>query len=120
MKWEKIPWFDGVEEKLSSALLDDLIFIKAEVDSGVANLWRIENYGYFVTRLEKFGEHQELVLVAFQGKKALELIEHLKSVCKNQGIQSMRFHTGHPEKLMSRFIKPTGFKRYETVYRLEL
>lgn len=110
---------------LADALLSDEHIIRAEVEQGICELWKVEGYGYFVTRLESNGVSTELVLVAWQGKNTQPLIEHLINVCKNIGVKTMRFHTVHNKHLISRFVKKWGFtiaeiRESETVYRAKV
>ena len=120
MIWQKTPWFDDVETLLCDALLDDVSIIREEVNQEIATLWFIKKHGYFVTRLESFDHKKELVLVAWQGKNTKPLIDYLKNSCKKTGINSMRFHSSLPENIITRFVRPFGFCRAETVYRLEI
>lgn len=117
MRWELCSWSDEAERELKDALGEDGEIIRGEVEAGSASLWRIEGHGYFVTRLEKTVTGSELVMVAWQGVDTFPVVEHLQAVARNQGIDSIRFHTAHPEKLAGRFVAPLGFKRVETVFR---
>lgn len=120
MSWASIPWNEGVSVALSDALGSDSQAIRADVEAGLATLWRVKGHGYFITRLEQFGSKSELVLVAWQGRNTGPLINYLKDVCVRQGINSMRFHTSRPEKVVTRFVKKWGFEPVETVYKLGL
>ncbi len=122
MKWVRVPWTQEAEKMLSDALLSDSSIIKQEVETGLSTLWHVIGHGFFVTRLEVIDQKKELVMVAWQGKNTQPIIKHLKLVCENEGIKSIRFHTQVNEKTASRFVKRWGFspverRKDETVYR---
>lgn len=120
MEMQKVQWCGEAATSLKNALGHYLGFVAAEVKAGDASLWRVPGHGYLVTRLETFNDGKELVLVAFEGKNVGEVVKHVTAICKNQpDIKKIRFHTAHPENVVSRLVNKWGFKREETVYYLE-
>ncbi|WP_261840913.1 hypothetical protein [Aliamphritea ceti] len=120
VKWVQIEWCDEAATTLQPAFAGDEIAIKLDVERGFATLWHVPEHGYIVTRLEDIEPGvQELVLVAWAGQNTGPIVEHAQNVCQSKGIQSIRFHTHHPEKLINRFVKRWGFGRVQTVYRWE-
>lgn len=123
MNWKRVGWTDEVAACLTGALnKKGLAAIAQEVSESISTLWKVEEYGYFVTRLESctVDGSRELVLVAYEGKNVQPLVEHLKRVCINEGIQSIRFHTEINQKLVTRFVDKMNFKPVETIYRWSL
>lgn len=117
MKWIPEQWSGEAATRLGFALGRDEVEIKRQVDEGEAVLWRVPSHGFIVTRLENCGRGNELVLIAWAGVDTGPILEHAKTVCRAEGISSIRFHTEHPEKLASRFVSKWGFEPMETVYQ---
>lgn len=116
MQVERIAWDSQAEKKLESALMDDSIQIKYEVENRIAELWLIDKVSYLVTRVEHSADNKrELVLVAGAGKNAAAVIEYFKNKAKENSINSIRLHSN--KKGMKRLIEKTGLKPIETVYR---
>jgi len=116
MEVKRIAWSDQAAKKLDAALSGAASQIQHEVESGISELWLIDNGSYLVTRLENnHDKTQELVFVAGAGKNSLEIILYFKNIAKKMGVQTMRLHSSH--KGMARLIKPAGFAPVETVYK---
>lgn len=116
-KWVQVEWCGDAATTLAPALGSDTEEIKRQVENGDCVLWYVVEHGYMVTRLEVTESASELVLVSYSGKDTGPVLIHAQNICIAQGIQSIRFHTQHPEKLATRFVKKWGFERQETVYK---
>jgi hypothetical protein len=110
---EKITLTAEVEKVLLPAFLADADFIKNEISSGAAELFRV-NSAFFVTRLES----AELVIIAVAGKDLPAAAKIMFNAAKTIGCQSIRFHT--KRKALARMLKEFKPEYVETVYRGKL
>lgn len=114
MNVERIAWCDEATERLREPARGDLHFIRAEVESGIAVLWRItgEAEGLLVTRTEML--FREVVLVVGAGKNCVPIYEHFIGIAHRAGFE-VRTHIVRPglERILSRL----GLYRSEVVMR---
>lgn len=117
MSWAREQWSEEAADVLAPALNGDGDFIRCEVESGQADLYRVDGHGFIVTRLEQYGNEFELVLVAWAGKDTGPIVEHVQRYCRYRGVKSIRFHSRLDPKVVARMVKKWGFEPVETVYR---
>lgn len=109
-----VPWTDSVDDCLRVAARGDLAIIKAQVKSGVAQLWRCESdkhTAYVVTRIDP---GPELCIVAGEGSGFMEFVPHFVAVARRSNA-TIRTHVVRKGliRLWSRF----GLKLEEYVLR---
>lgn len=117
-----IPWDNDAEDGLKISSWGSIAFIRDDVKSGRAQLWKIENdngYGYGVTRVERTGINEtELVLVAGEGVNIIHYIEEFSNIAKDMGINSVRAHVRR--RGMIKFFERYGFRQSEIIMRKEI
>ena len=115
MNIERIKqWTAEAERGLNQTLRDDTEALKQQVNSGIAELWRINGDSWMISRVEQYADKNELVVCCFQGKDLLTIGTEIIGAAKEQGLHSIRFHT--QRKGLNRLLKPFGFRYLETVY----
>lgn len=95
MKFVREHWSDEAAAKLQRAMkyADDAHFIRAEVVSGRAALWNIDDGdAYMVTR----GEGSECVIVCYEGSKIREAAIEIRNAARRGGFRFLRWHTQNP------------------------
>lgn len=110
---EKIKLTADVEKVLEPAFCDDADFIKNQIISGAAELFKV-NSAFFVTRIEE----KELVIVALAGRDLTSAAKIIFEAAKSIGCQSIRFHT--KRKGLARLLSDLKPKYVETVYKIEV
>lgn len=110
---EKIKLTAEVEKTLEPAFLADADFIKDQIKSGVAELFKVKR-AFFVTRLEE----KELVIVALAGENVALASQVIFDAAKRVGCQSIRFHTKRDG--LARMLKNYSPEIVETVYRVKV
>lgn len=115
VKKEKVSWSLEAEKALLSALGADLEEVKLQVKTGSCELWRYDDGGYCVTRIEVSNVGDcELVIVASGVKRGAEKLVEWVEFARRRG-WSMRIHS--KRKGMKAFVEKQGFQVLETVYR---
>ena len=62
-------WTEEAEQCLGETLRDDADLLKQQVNSGIAELWNIDNESWMITRVEDLpGRKPELVVCCYKGK----------------------------------------------------
>lgn len=102
-----------IAKVLKPAFVDDAEFIINQIQSGVAELFSVDN-AFFVTRLED----TELVIVALAGENLATAATEIFNAAQKIGCQSIRFHT--KRKGLARMLKSFKPSYVETVYRVEV
>ena len=111
---EKIAWNSEADNALLSALGNDLCQIKKEVAEGSCELWRYDDGGYCVTRLEVTQSGKELVIVGSGVKNGAQKLREWVKLANSNG-WTVRIHS---KRLgMAKFLERQGFGKLETVYR---
>lgn len=98
---------------LCPAFSADADFIKAQIKSGEAELFRVGR-AFFVTRLEG----DELVIVSLAGENLAVASNIIFDAAQKVGCKSIRFHT--KRKGLARMLKQFKPKYVETIYRIEV
>lgn len=114
-------WLDNATVGLSHALRGDLPELKAQVTSGMAQLWEInsdQGKSWMISRVEINNGLQELVICCYQGCDLKRVAPIIYESAERQGFASIRFHT--QRKGLNRLIVDLGFTPYETVYKRKL
>lgn len=93
MWFTEMRWNFRAALGLRRALGADLDAVALEVMRGESQLWKVHGCGYLVTRVECYDSHRVLVLVAGEGCRGREVIEHMQHVAKESGCTSMRLHS---------------------------
>lgn len=110
---EKVKLSAEIEKTLKPAFLDDADFIKNQIISGAAELFKV-NSAFFVTRIED----NELVIIALAGKDLATAAKLIFSAAKSIGCQSIRFHT--KRKGLARLLSAFSPQYVETIYKIEV
>lgn len=121
--WVREKWSQEADDAIGDLLEGAKDCFIEEINSGIADLWRIEYEGGFtgtmITRLDvnTLGE-KELVLIAGRGNGMHLAVDDLKEGCRKSGVKSIRAHSSRPgyERLVSKM----GFVKIESVYRCEV
>lgn len=115
VKKEKVSWSLEAEKALLSALGADLEEVKLQVETGSCELWRYDDGGYCVTRIEVSNVGAcELVIVASGVKRGAEKLTEWVGLARQRG-WGIRIHS--KRKGMKAFVEKQGFQVLETVYR---
>lgn len=106
----RAAWSADAEAGLMPAAFGDMAIIRAEVQAGQADLWRLGGSadGWLVTRQED----GELVLMCGAGKNAAGVIRHCLEVARKNGL-TVRAHIRRPG--MQRIYERAGFRLREWV-----
>lgn len=120
MRVEKIKWSSDVFNALEPAFFGDGEQIRNEVESGICELWRVDEIGYLVTRVEVMKGLKELVFVAAVAPTSSyffskEVIDYFRVKAKKVGVNTMRVHSRL--KGMGRLLSSSGFDYVETIYK---
>lgn len=114
MHAERVPWSNEAEAGLSQTFNNERDAIRADVNEGRAELWKLDNgTTWMITR----GEGAELVIVAFQGENLQAWMRHLYGIAKSLGYTTARFHTSTPA--LARLC-PYPAVEIERVYRVKV
>ncbi len=92
----RAEWSAKAAHELADALppnAEDKEFIASQVRDGIAQLWRIGDHSWLITRVEHPGP--ELVIVAYQGAQVRSVMQQLLIGARAQHVRSIRFHTQH-------------------------
>lgn len=117
MDVKKITWNAQAESVLKPALHDAEPQIKKEVECGVSELWKIDDFGFLVTRIEVDSTgKKEMVFVAGAGKNTKQTIRYFIERAKAVGVKNFRLHT--KSKAFGRLVQSIGFEPVETVYKV--
>lgn len=115
VKKEKVSWSLEAEKALLSALGADLEEVKLQVETGSCELWRYDDGGYCVTRIEVSSVGNcELVIVASGVRRGAEKLNEWIDLARQRG-WNIRIHS--KRKGMKAFVEKKGFQVLETVYR---
>lgn len=115
MKWVRCAWSEEAARGLAEAMGMDAAEIEADVRAGRAELWRIDDHGWVVTRMECSTSGRELVLVAGQGRGLHQVVSDAQRIARAAGAASIRIHSAR--RGMGRMLARLGFEAVETVYR---
>lgn len=80
-----VPWTNDIDDYLMVAARGDLEIIKAQVKSGIAQLWRCESSNHFAYVVTRVDPGPELCIVAGEGSGFMEFIPHFVAVAKRSG-----------------------------------
>jgi len=120
----KEPWSEEAGRALARALADGGPDVRAEVEQGAAELFRVPGLGWIVMRIEEhLSGRRELVIVAAVNLERRELaaaatLPGLIALARAQEVHSIRVHSARPG--MGRLLERFGFRAVERVYRLEI
>ncbi len=120
MKIQKIThWTLQAEQGLGETLNDDAELLKQQVNSGIAELWCIDNESWMITRVEDLpGRKPELVVCCYKGKDLNQVGDLILAQSKKQDFGSIRFHT--KRKGLNRLLSKFNFQFLESIYLLNL
>lgn len=119
-------WLDNATAGLSHSLRGDLKLLKAQVNSGIAQLWEMysdNGKSWMISRVEVNNGQRELVICCYEGCDLKRIAPIIYASAERQGFDSIRFHTRR--KGLNRLIVELGFtvdekRPNETVYRKQL
>lgn len=116
MRLERLTW-QQVAPYVGKACGNDAADIAADVESGNAEAWRIDDgEAYMVNRIERTATGKELVVMVLQGRGLRRIAPQIIEAARSVGCVTIRFHTTRPG--MARMLKPFGFEEAERVYRV--
>ena len=112
-------WSEAAEQGLGETLRDDTELLKQQVNNGIAELWRIEQHSWMITRVDALpGRAPELVVCCYKGKHLNTVGELIVAQATQQRFGSIRFHTNR--KGLNRLLSQFDFDYLETVYQKTL
>lgn len=116
MKIVKVPhWTREAEQGLGETLRGDADLLRQQVNDGIAELWRIENHSWMITRVEDLpGRKPELVVCCYKGKDLRTVGDLILTQANRQDFGSIRFHTRR--KGLNRLLHKFEFDYLETIY----
>ena len=115
----KQTWSKEAEEGLAETLSDCTDLLREQVEQGIAELWRVENHSWMITRVENFpGRKPELVVCCYKGEDLKNVTQAIMQAAIKNGIGSIRYHTRR--KGLNRLVKDLGFEFMETIYQKQL
>lgn len=92
---EQISWNDEAEAGLKVSAGADMAIIRAQVENGIAQLWRYsaaDGGGYIVTRVDQQGKGPELVIVLGEGRGLHDVVPQFIEAAQSLNIKSIRTH----------------------------
>lgn len=104
-------------EVLGDALGDDMSEMVRQVALGYAELWRVGDDTYMITRVETYPDHTELCVVAYAGRGLREMAPLIVAHARHIGIDRIRFHS---RESVFRMVRSLGFRVTHHVYELRL
>ena len=108
-------WSPEAEKGLHETLRDCGELLRQQVESGVAELWEIDDHSWMITRVEHWPHQKpELVICCYQGRDLHTVGKAIVASAKAQGFGSIRYHTRH--KGLNRLLKDFQFDYLETIY----
>jgi hypothetical protein len=92
------PWSEQAEQGLCQALDGYGEFFKSQVNTGIAELYRIGSESWFIVRqeIDQTKGTQILVVCCYQGEKLADFVEYLIDTCRKNKFDEIRFHTKRP------------------------
>lgn len=112
-------WVNEADEGLLVSVNDDYDEIKAQVNSGISKLYKLnDGESWLVTRLETIGSRLELVGLCFEGKNFATWANVIISEARKAGIDCVRFHVKN--EAVARLVRFVGAKKRETVYEVKI
>ncbi len=119
VKFERKAWSDEAEQGLGETLRDDMELLRDQVEQGTAELWRVDNHSWMITRIEPIpGRKPEMVVCCYKGRDLNKVTQHLMQAALRQGFGSIRYHTRR--KGLNRLVSDLGFEFMETIYQKNL
>jgi hypothetical protein len=112
-------WSAEVERNLQISAGRDLPEIKAQVLSGVAQLWEcesVQSHAWCVTRLDRDSARTEWVIVLLEGSGLHEFVPFFTQAAEEKGLE-MRVHLDARRPGLERMAKRHGFFTTELVMR---
>jgi hypothetical protein len=101
-------WTVAAAAALAPAMGPDALAIQAEVEAGDAQLWKVENCGYVVTRFEIRGRENELVMVAGAGREYRRVLAMFERIGHANHAATIRVHCWR--KGIKRWLKNAGYQ----------
>jgi len=112
-------WSDDAEQGLGETLRNDTELLRQQVDSGTAELWRVNDHSWMITRVEPVpGRKPELVVCCYKGRDLNTVTQHIMQAAIKNGFGSIRYHTRR--KGLNRLVQDLGFEFMETIYQKTL
>lgn len=104
-------WTHAAEVNLGASLGHDRDRLAAEVNAGVAELWRIHPETYMVTRIDPAPARPDLVVCCLAGHGLREIVPALIDAARRQRLRGIRCHI--VRRGMARMLAPFGFREVE-------
>ncbi len=115
MNFERVRWSWEAVAGLGETMRDCEDLLRAQVERGIAELWRVGGHSWMITRTEYFPTRKpELVVCCYKGRGLKAATQIILDTAKKQGFSSVRFHT--QRKGLNRLIQEADFQLMETVY----
>ncbi len=89
MNIEKLRWSDDAAHALAPVMGLDADGIQHDVESGAAELYRIDGTSYLVTRVEG----DALIVCCYIGEDLREAARHIVAAAKRAGLKTVQYHT---------------------------
>jgi len=110
----KHEWNEAAASVLRPAFGDDENIIRAQVESGICELFEVPGAGWFITRVEVYPDYKELVVVALAGKNMLYLLQIAKKIQESGNVKRVRIHPIN--KKFYNVLERVGFVEVERVF----
>ena len=123
MKITRGIWIPDVDDALRDALGEELEDVKEQVESGVSELWSIDDAGYLVTRFEIRKKNKVLVIVAGQKNKKCDtkykdVVRAVERLARQVGAN--RLETEAKAKGIHKWLYELGFSVATVKYEKEI
>ena len=119
VKFERQQWSQEAAEGLGETLRDCEDLLREQVESGAAELWRVEDHSWMITRTEYFPNRRpELVVCCYKGEDLNRVTQAILENALKQGFGSIRYHTRR--KGLNRLVQDLGFEFMESIYHKQI
>jgi len=119
MKIVREQWSTEAVHGLGETLRDCEDLLREQVESGAAELWRIEDHSWMITRTEYFTKRKpELVVCCYKGCDLNAVTQVILDTAIQQDFGSIRYHTRR--KGLNRLVENLGFEFMETIYHKQI
>tara|TARA_Y100001951_G_C11296191_1_gene275793 strand:- start:1643 stop:2020 length:378 start_codon:yes stop_codon:yes gene_type:complete len=117
---ERIEWGRELIDGLGDTLGDDQASIAADVQTGAACGWRVDDgAAYIVTRIDENASRRECVVVAVAGRDLRTITPIIYNAAQRAGCSRIRWHTQRPG--LARIVaRDFDVSHVETVFSVEV
>ena len=116
---ERQAWSNEAAQGLGETLSDCEDLLREQVERGIAELWRVDDHSWMITRTEHLPNRKpELVVCCYKGREINAVTQVIMEAAKQQGFGSIRYHTNR--KGLNRLVQDLGFEYMETIYLKQL